>query len=80
MTDHFVAVSTGSDSDLATMQPTLDTLDEPGVPWQVKIAAAHHTPATTHACEHDADAIPVACVAIGKAGAKDTALKEKLKR
>jgi len=114
----------GSDSDLATMQATLDTLDNLGVPWEVKITSAHRTPQATHDYVHDADqrgcavfiaaaglaahlagtvaglttkpvigvpmdagplqgqdallstvqmpgGIPVACVAIGKAGAKN---------
>jgi 5-(carboxyamino)imidazole ribonucleotide mutase len=126
MTDKFVAVLMGSDSDLATMQATLDTLDKLDVPWEVKITSAHRTPEATHAYVHDADergcgvfvaaaglaahlagtvagltlkpvigvpmeagplngqdallstvqmpgGIPVACVAIGKAGAKNAA-------
>jgi len=116
----------GSDSDLDTMQQTLDTLDSLGVPWEVKITSAHRTPDATHAYVHEADergcavfiaaaglaahlagtvagltlkpvigvpmdagplrgqdsllstvqmpgGIPVACVAIGKAGAKNAA-------
>lgn len=55
MTDRFVAVLMGSDSDLGTMQATLDTLDKLGVPWEVKITSAHRTPEATHAYVHDAD-------------------------
>jgi len=126
MTKPFVAVLMGSDSDLDTMQQTLDTLDSLGVPWEVKITSAHRTPDATHAYVHEADergcavfiaaaglaahlagtvagltlkpvigvpmdagplrgqdsllstvqmpgGIPVACVAIGKAGAKNAA-------
>ncbi len=114
----------GSDSDLGTMQATLDTLDKLGVTWEVKITSAHRTPQATHDYVHDAEkrgcavfiaaaglaahlagtvaglttrpvigvpidagplqgqdsllstvmmpgGIPVACVAIGKAGAKN---------
>lgn len=126
MTEKFVAVLMGSDSDLDTMQSTLDTLDKLGVHWEVKITSAHRTPEATHAYVHDADergcavfiaaaglaahlagtvagltlkpvigvpmdagplnghdallstvqmpgGIPVACVAIGRAGAKNAA-------
>ncbi len=122
----FVAVLMGSDSDLATMQVTLDTLDELVVSWEVKITSAHRTPDATHRYVRDADqrgcqvfiaaaglaahlagtvsaltlkpvigvpmeagplqgedsllstvqmpgGIPVACVAIGRAGAKNAA-------
>jgi 5-(carboxyamino)imidazole ribonucleotide mutase len=55
MTEKFVAVLMGSDSDLDTMQSTLDTLDKLGVPWEVKITSAHRTPEATHAYVHDAD-------------------------
>jgi 5-(carboxyamino)imidazole ribonucleotide mutase len=120
----FVAVLMGSDSDLPTMQSTLDVLDKFGIRREVKITSAHRTPAITHDYVKDADArgcavfiaaaglaahlagtvagltlkpvigipmdagslqgmdallstvqmpggIPVACVAIGKAGAKN---------
>lgn len=126
MTEKFVAVLMGSDSDLDTMQSTLDTLDKLAVRWEVKITSAHRTPEATHAYVHDADergcavfiaaaglaahlagtvagltlkpvigvpmdagplnghdallstvqmpgGIPVACVAIGRAGAKNAA-------
>lgn len=122
----FVAVLMGSDSDLAVMQNTMDTLDKLAVPWEVKITSAHRTPEATHAYVKDADnrgcavfiagaglaahlagavaaltlkpvigvpmeggplrgedallstvqmpgGIPVACVAIGKAGARNAA-------
>lgn len=55
MSDKFVAVLMGSDSDLETMQSTLDTLDKLGVRWEVKITSAHRTPEATHAYVHDAD-------------------------
>lgn len=126
MSEYFVAVLMGSDSDLETMQTTLDTLDKLGIRWEVKITSAHRTPEATHAYVHDADergcavfiaaaglaahlagtvagltlkpvigvpmqagplngkdallstvqmpgGIPVACVAIGRAGAKNAA-------
>lgn len=126
MSNVFVAVLMGSDSDLPVMQNTLDVLDTLGVPWEVKVTSAHRTPAATHeyvtgaearGCKvficaaglaahlagavagittrpiigvpidagplqgHDAllstvmmpGGVPVACVAIGKAGAKNAA-------
>jgi len=126
MTQPFVAVLMGSDSDLPVMQTTLDVLDQLEVPFEVKITSAHRTPEATHSYVRDADTrgcgafiaaaglaahlagtvagltlkpvigvpldagplkgldallstvqmpggIPVACVAIGKAGAKNAA-------
>ena len=126
MTEHFVAVLMGSDSDLEVMQTTLQTLTELQIPWEVKITSAHRTPDVTHQYVKDADrrgcavfiaaaglaahlagavaaltlkpvigvpmdagplrgqdallstvqmpgGVPVACVAIGKAGAKNAA-------
>lgn len=124
MNSYFVTVLMGSDSDLATMQTTLDTLTALNIPWEVKITSAHRTPDITHEYVKDADkrgcavfiaaaglaahlagtvaaltlkpvigvpmeagplrgqdallstvqmpgGVPVACVAIGKAGAKN---------
>jgi len=47
MNHPFVAVLMGSDSDLATVQETLDILDRLQIPWQVKITSAHRTPNET---------------------------------
>ena len=126
MSKPFVAVLMGSDSDLPTMQNTMDVLDKLGVSWEVRITSAHRTPEVTRAYVRDADGrgcavfiaaaglaahlagavaaltlkpvigvpmdggplrgedallstvqmpggVPVACVAIGKAGAKNAA-------
>ncbi|MDP6531553.1 MAG: 5-(carboxyamino)imidazole ribonucleotide mutase [Arenicellales bacterium] len=126
MNTPFVAVLMGSDSDLATVQSTLDTLDTLEVAWEARITSAHRTPEDTHCYVRDADTrgcavfiaaaglaahlagtvaaltlrpvigipmaggplngqdallstvqmpggIPVACVAIGKAGARNAA-------
>jgi 5-(carboxyamino)imidazole ribonucleotide mutase len=126
MTKPFVAILMGSDSDLETMQTTVDTLDKFQIAREVRVLSAHRTPDATHAFVKDADArgcavfiaaagmaahlagtvaaltnkpvigvpmaagplqgqdallstammpggIPVACVAIGKAGAKNAA-------
>ena len=126
MSQSFVAILMGSDSDLPVLQTTIDTLKSLGIEHEVKITSAHRTPAATHAYVKDADergcavfiaaaglaahlagtvagltlkpvigipldagglggmdsllstvqmpgGIPVACVAIGKAGAKNAA-------
>ncbi|WP_455210781.1 5-(carboxyamino)imidazole ribonucleotide mutase [Kaarinaea lacus] len=55
MSTPFVAVLMGSDSDLPTMQATLDVLDSLNIPYEVKITSAHRTPDATHAYVKDAD-------------------------
>lgn len=55
MPKYFVAVLMGSDSDLAVMQSTLDTLSSLNIPWEVKITSAHRTPGPTHEYVKDAD-------------------------
>lgn len=56
MSKPFVAVLMGSDSDLGTMQNTLDILKDLAVEFEVKITSAHRTPAETHAYVREADA------------------------
>jgi len=55
MSDTFVAVLMGSDSDLPQMQPAIDTLKKFGLRVEVKVTSAHRTPAATHAYVTDAD-------------------------
>jgi len=45
----------GSDSDLPTMQATLDVLSKLEIPHEVKITSAHRTPAATHAYVQNAE-------------------------
>ena len=52
----FVAVLMGSDSDLATVQATLDTLTRLEVSWEAKITSAHRTPDATRDYVRDAEA------------------------
>ena len=126
MSKKFISVLMGSDSDLSTVQSTLDTLSTLAIPFEVKITSAHRTPDDTRRYVRDAEergctvfvaaaglaahlagtvaahtlkpvigipmdagplnghdallstvqmpgGIPVACVAIGKAGAKNAA-------
>ena len=39
-----VAVVMGSDSDLPTMEPALETLESLGIPYEVRVVSAHRTP------------------------------------
>lgn len=55
MSAPFVAVLMGSDSDLPTMQATLDVLGSLNISYEVKITSAHRTPDATHAYVKDAD-------------------------
>ncbi len=56
MSKPFVAILMGSDSDLPTMQTTLDVLGKLDIPFEVKITSAHRTPDATHNYVTDADA------------------------
>lgn len=124
MSNSFVSIVMGSDSDLPVMRSTFEVLDELGVSWEARVTSAHRTPQKTHDYIKDAEqrgcavfiaaaglaahlggvvasltvrpvigvpmdggplnghdallstvqmpgGIPVACVAIGKAGAKN---------
>ena len=55
MSDVFVAVLMGSDSDLPVMQATLDVLKSLGVKYEVKVTSAHRTPENTKNYIHDAE-------------------------
>ncbi len=55
MSEQFVAVLMGSDSDLPVMQSTLDTLASLGIRSEARITSAHRTPAETMAYIHDAE-------------------------
>jgi len=55
MSKPFVAILMGSDSDLPTMQTTIDVLKKLSVPFEVKITSAHRTPQRTHDYVREAD-------------------------
>lgn len=55
MSDQFVAVLMGSDSDLPVMQSTLETLANLGIKAEARITSAHRTPAETMAYVTDAE-------------------------
>ncbi len=56
MSKPFVAILMGSDSDLPTMQSTLDVLKSFDIQFEVKVTSAHRTPANTHSYVTDAEA------------------------
>lgn len=64
-----VAVIMGSNSDLPTMQPCLDTLSSFGIPFEVRIISAHRTPtaAEQFAAQARQDGFGVLIAAAGKA-------------
>lgn len=51
----FIAILMGSDSDLPTMQYTIDTFVTYNIPFEVKITSAHRTPAETQLYIRDAE-------------------------
>jgi len=48
MSNTFVAILMGSDSDLPVVKSTMTVLESLNVPYEVKITSAHRTPAETH--------------------------------
>ncbi len=55
MSQPFVAVLMGSDSDLPVLQSTFDVLKALEIPFEARITSAHRTPAVTHDYVTDAD-------------------------
>ena len=55
MSNKFISVLMGSDSDLSTVQTTLDTLNALAIPFEVKITSAHRTPDDTRRYVFDAE-------------------------
>ncbi len=56
MSQPFVAVLMGSDSDLPVLRSTIDVLKSLQIPFEAKITSAHRTPKVTHDYVTDADA------------------------
>ena len=48
MPDKKIGIVMGSDSDLSTMQETLDVLDEFGVKYDVDVVSCHRSPLRAH--------------------------------
>jgi len=55
MSNSFVAILMGSDSDLPVMETSMAVLKSLGVPFEVKISSAHRTPVANHDYVVDAD-------------------------
>ena len=55
MSQKFVAILMGSDSDLPGMQGTADVLKSLNVPYEIKITSAHRTPEATQQYVKEAD-------------------------
>jgi 5-(carboxyamino)imidazole ribonucleotide mutase len=55
MTQAFVAVLMGSDSDLSVMESAISTLRELGIRVEAKVTSAHRTPVATHDYVKDAE-------------------------
>ncbi len=56
MSQAFVGILMGSDSDLPKVQAAMDVLKKLGVPFEVRVHSAHRTPDATHHYVTDADA------------------------
>jgi len=55
MSQPFVAILMGSDSDLPQVEPALDTLTKLKIQFEVKVTSAHRTPEITHSYVKEAD-------------------------
>ena len=55
MSKKFSSVLMGSDSDLSTVQSTLDTLNALAIPFEVKITSSHRKPDDTRRYVRDAE-------------------------
>ncbi len=55
MSNPFVAILMGSDSDLPAMQSTFEVLKSFGITYEVRIHSAHRTPEATHSYVTDAE-------------------------
>ena len=64
-----IAIAMGSDSDLPTMQPAIDAVQEFGFPVEVRVLSAHRTPDEMLAWARTADERGVGVVIAGAGGA-----------
>lgn len=64
-----VGIIMGSKSDMPTMEPCMEQLDAFGIPYEVKVASAHRTPALVHEWSESAHerGMKVIIAAAGKA-------------
>lgn len=64
-----VGIIMGSDSDLPTMQPAADALDEFGIPYELEVVSAHRTPKRMYDYAQSARARGLRLIIAGAGGA-----------
>ena len=69
MADPLVGIVMGSDSDLETMRPAAEVLDELGVPNEIRVVSAHRTPEDMVAYGKEAEGRGLRAIIAGAGGA-----------
>lgn len=69
MADPLVGIVMGSDSDLETMRPAAEVLDELGIPNEIRVVSAHRTPEDMVAYGKDAEGRGLRVIVAGAGGA-----------
>ena len=69
MADPLVGIVMGSDSDLETMRPAAEVLDELGVPNEIRVVSAHRTPEDMVAYGKEAEGRGLRVIIAGAGGA-----------
>ncbi|MFZ9668585.1 MAG: 5-(carboxyamino)imidazole ribonucleotide mutase [Solirubrobacterales bacterium] len=69
MADPLVGIVMGSDSDLETMRPAAEVLDELGIPNEIRVGSAHRTPEDMVAYGKDAEGRGLRVIIAGAGGA-----------
>ena len=69
MADPLVGIVMGSDSDLETMRPAAEVLDDLGIPNEVRVVSAHRTPEDMVAYGKEAEGRGIRVIIAGAGGA-----------
>jgi len=69
MADPLVGIVMGSDSDLETMRPAAEVLDELGIPNEIRVVSAHRTPEDMVAYGKEAEGRGIRVIVAGAGGA-----------
>jgi 5-(carboxyamino)imidazole ribonucleotide mutase len=69
MPDPLVGIVMGSDSDLETMRPAAEVLDELGIPNEIRVVSAHRTPEDMVAYGREAEGRGLRVIIAGAGGA-----------
>lgn len=69
MADPLVGIVMGSDSDLETMRPAAEVLDDLGIPNEIRVVSAHRTPEDMVAYGKDAEGRGLRVIIAGAGGA-----------